>query len=477
MLFTSCANSSGLFSILGGQAFWARDFRSGQGEPYPIQALFRGSSQRANLFVEVSSDVELPSRASSRDILDKFDSAVFETEADWFTTPIDIDGNDKVNIVLMDIKDGGEAAGAYIAGYFDPYNQYPDDVTRDQFGLRSNEAEIVYLDIRNFKAGGEEFFATLAHEYQHLLQFSRASRRASGHDSLVFKDTWITEGLAEVSSDLAGFTEPQLQRVETFELDWPLTAWTGDARDYSLAYMFFRWLTDVFGKPVLTEIFKSDATGPSGIGAAIKAQAAAENFSQNPYNGLSDQAAFQLSYFYWLRAFFPTTNRELAYMVSSPEAELPCLTGCGLNTNEYFFDNDRQLPAVYLEDFGLAGGPFYGQDLRPYTVLARAQYDSDPPTFGPACTSADTDREYCAALYTNDSLNDSEGAYLLAFHTFDESNRLNILNGRETARPIGETADSNHREEHRSTPRFLPPDRHCPGIAPPPLPLPEEYSE
>jgi hypothetical protein len=43
--------------------------------------------------------------------------------------------------------------------------------------------------------------ATLAHEYQHLLQFGKYYR--SEQDDI--EPTWLDEGLAEISSDLTGF--------------------------------------------------------------------------------------------------------------------------------------------------------------------------------------------------------------------------------------------------------------------------------
>ncbi len=117
------------------------------------------------------------------------DSGIKAIAETTFGDPPDIDDNGKLYILLVDVRDGyisGES-DTYVAGYFDPADQ--------TYG--GNHADIIYLDTNpGILAGGdiETQIGTLAHEYQHLIHF--------GSDEN--EETWIDEGLSELSTALMG---------------------------------------------------------------------------------------------------------------------------------------------------------------------------------------------------------------------------------------------------------------------------------
>ena len=73
---------------------------------------------------------------------------------------------------------------------------------------RSNEEDMLYMDIYPSIINSKNFLATMAHEYQHLLQFSYRYR-----EQLSQEYTWLDEGISEVSSDISGYG-PQTSRLK-----------------------------------------------------------------------------------------------------------------------------------------------------------------------------------------------------------------------------------------------------------------------
>jgi hypothetical protein len=136
----------------------------------------------------------------------------------------------------------------------------------------SNQAEMLYLDIYPANIAQPAFLATLAHEYQHLLQFGKYYR-GEQNDT---EPTWIDEGLSEVSSDLTGFG-PQIGRANTFRS--ALLNSTSLIREpaqfglehYASTYIYFRYLADAYGLGLISAIFNHNAVGLSGLNSAIAA--------------------------------------------------------------------------------------------------------------------------------------------------------------------------------------------------------------
>jgi hypothetical protein len=77
--------------------------------------------------------------------------------------------NKKLIILLLDIIDNYDpkSSPTYIAGYFSMKDIFPRSFIRD-----SNEAPMLYIDIKPGKPGDRNFYPTIAHELQHLINFS-----------------------------------------------------------------------------------------------------------------------------------------------------------------------------------------------------------------------------------------------------------------------------------------------------------------
>jgi len=114
----------------------------------------------------------------------EFDNNIYSKIKEAFGEPVDVDGNGLVILFLLDIQDGyGTSSGAYTAGYF-----WSRDLTDSKY---SNRAEMLYIDTYPAKIGDESSYSTMAHEFQHLINFS--VRTAGGKPQM---DTWVNEGLS-----------------------------------------------------------------------------------------------------------------------------------------------------------------------------------------------------------------------------------------------------------------------------------------
>jgi hypothetical protein len=171
--------------------------------------------------------------------------------ADYFTNK---DG--KVLLLLLDIRDTYPKDNAYVAGYFGS-----NDIS--MISPYSNRADMVYLDIKPGKIKTKQFYATIAHELQHLIHYIAEPVVRSEE-----QDTWINEGLSSAAEYLylnnhadtgriayfnSGTDDTEIVRGNTFFV------WDGALADYVTAYLFFQWLRIQSGSTdIYVDIFMSD---------------------------------------------------------------------------------------------------------------------------------------------------------------------------------------------------------------------------
>ena len=138
-----------------------------------------------------------------------------------------IDNDPRLNILNARLKG--------VAGYFSSTDEYPTGVRP-----RSNQREIIYINALNVPPGGASYDQVLAHELQHAIHWNADAS----------EDTWINEGLAELSSSIAlnsSFSIRQFLRSEPISLiNWP-TSSVGGIANYGAASLFMHFFTENFG--------------------------------------------------------------------------------------------------------------------------------------------------------------------------------------------------------------------------------------
>ncbi len=172
--------------------FQVYNFISGNYEYRP--GLFVGEGRHCRLFVEKANLQTLGKdpAAALQQIVKTFDDRVYPTITTWFGEPFvpsEFDLPDgRIYIFLVDIRDN--FSSGYVAGYFDH---------RDIEGLFGNQKPVFFMDINPGSPGNpsdkaNSFYRTLAHEFQHMVSFSRRLQRG-----LPAQERWLDEGLSMFS--------------------------------------------------------------------------------------------------------------------------------------------------------------------------------------------------------------------------------------------------------------------------------------
>ncbi|MDD3149008.1 MAG: hypothetical protein PHD82_17075 [Candidatus Riflebacteria bacterium] len=139
-----------------------------------------------------------------------------------------IDGDDKITLLLFDVKDGYNGSGGFVGGYFYAVDCYLQEKIPEH--LKSNEREMIYLDINPSDPASDRFANTVAHEFQHMIHFNQDSSEY----------TWVNEACSQIAPYLCGFGHAN--QVVSFMRtpDNSLTAWAKEQMlaNYGQVYLW-----------------------------------------------------------------------------------------------------------------------------------------------------------------------------------------------------------------------------------------------
>ena len=234
-------------------AFHAINFTTDR--DYTVMADQAGEGQYCSVYLEQGQTVN---ENDIRDIIDNFDNIIYpRIRAAYGEEQPDVNGDSKIYILLLDIKDDYPSVNAYISGYFDPVDLYPSL-------SNSNGKKILYMDVYpglynapRYYPGNPDpnFIDTLAHEFQHLIH----------HNIKSADKIWLNEAMSEIAPFYA-FNKPDWLRVRTFETgDYhsdSLTDWGGYLPDYAVVYMWAQYMADRFPN----DVFRNILAVPNKIG-------------------------------------------------------------------------------------------------------------------------------------------------------------------------------------------------------------------
>jgi hypothetical protein len=185
------------------------------------------------------------------------------------------DGDTRIQILVYDI--GGNTLG-YFWG-----KDYYDQSMIDASGLKTNLAEIFYINSSFVSSNLDLICSTLAHEFQHMINFNEKTVKRRLNSS-----TWYNEMLSMMAEDviegLIGIMPTHQDHVIKSRIPLFLKDYTGssfttwyenDASagiNYGKGYAFGAYLLRNYGgAALLKEILANDAIDTASITAAIKA--------------------------------------------------------------------------------------------------------------------------------------------------------------------------------------------------------------
>lgn len=243
LFFTLLFSGCNLSPDSGGQeTFWAQNLVNYSWYSVDAALVYTGSYCKVYVQNEYTNQV---SKNTANVIANDFDQNVYTRNRSKFGTEPDVDGDGKVTILVLDIKDGYSGSGGYVAGYFDS--------THELSVLHSNKKDMLFMDCSPGTAGDSTFNLTMAHEFQHMINYNQKVFV----QGVGAQDTWINEGLSTaaesvylgmVNSDRVSYynSDPygDITKGQAF-VAWNSgvgSTYTSALGNYSTVYLFFQWL-------------------------------------------------------------------------------------------------------------------------------------------------------------------------------------------------------------------------------------------
>ncbi len=199
---------------------------------------------------------------------------VIALEEKYFGDFPDINGDDRIDILILDIRDGW-AGGAFMAGYFSHIDQilnYDSSNGRDMVYVDSYPT--IYQGPDNYNSGLAK--ETVTHELQHLIHYNYDED----------ENNWINEGLSIYAQYLCGF---DVDNVSDYLADTnrDITEIVPDLegiineeviKDYHKVGLFTFYMWEQYGDDFIRNLVQSDRKGIGGINVALTSVNKSETF-------------------------------------------------------------------------------------------------------------------------------------------------------------------------------------------------------
>jgi len=308
--------------IVVGQSitFWAQDDWIASQSPnfadsmYQLNAIVQRVGAHCYVVVE---DGQSVSSSNLDHVRDQFDNTIYPTDTSAFGGEPNVDGDTRIFILLMDIRDQNyhdPTYPYYIAGYFWSLHEYRNSELPSPYTGFSNEKEIVHIDLNPASIATCE--GTIAHEFEHMIHWNQDGD----------EETWVDEGCA----DLAGFlcySTHQTSHVNAFlsNTDVQLTTWGGSGSTllahYGASYLFMLYLWEKHGgTSTIRSIVQDTANGIAGIQSHLGGTTFSTAFTRWTVANRIDDTSIGPSPFYY---GYTSINLQASLSPSSDHSTYP----------------------------------------------------------------------------------------------------------------------------------------------------------
>ncbi|RMF88529.1 MAG: hypothetical protein D6736_10310 [Nitrospinota bacterium] len=254
-------------------------------------------------------------------MVEDFETIIHPRSEQLFGEESDVNNDGRITILVTSLLNG-----TGVAGFFLPSDLF----LRDTDNPFSNEQEILYVALPSSSLPLGLIEATMAHEFQHLINFQQKVLRRidQGLPNPPSEDLWLNEALSHLAEDLTGFSEDgddlvnivedYLEQVEFFSLaDNDAFGGSDTLQRRGAGYLFLRYLfeqaggatysstdpagiTDRGGITFLRQLESSSHIGIDNIRTALRTVT-------NPFQQASDP--FQQAFAHWAVALFMDGTR------------------------------------------------------------------------------------------------------------------------------------------------------------------------
>jgi immune inhibitor A len=210
------------------QKFWIAN--SNTNEHFQIDATLLYITPHTYFWAEDGAQVN---KNDLKALMDTFENKIYPTDREFFGsewTP-GVDGDPHIYVVYA------SNIGTTVAGYFSPSDSYNPKVSK-----YSNGHETYVLGTSQ-DLGDNYTYATLAHEFVHMIQFASDRNDVS----------WISEGFAELGAFLNGYDVGGADWLYSQDPDLQLTTWVDSnspdfSAHYGASFLYLAYYLDRFGE-------------------------------------------------------------------------------------------------------------------------------------------------------------------------------------------------------------------------------------
>ncbi|MBF0410743.1 MAG: hypothetical protein HQM10_25585, partial [Candidatus Riflebacteria bacterium] len=184
-------------------------------------------------------------------------SGIYCNDISTFGEPPDIDKNKKTYFLYYKM---GTYMGYGFDGYFNAFDQIPDDVAYSQYKQHSNESDILYMNCAKNDISEDYMLSVLAHEFQHLIHYRYDP------DEL----NWLNESLSEAAMIINGYyTDTEHVKKYTQMPEYPLVA--SGRISYGACLLFGTYIYERFGEMFLRKLVENKDKSIESFSTTFKA--------------------------------------------------------------------------------------------------------------------------------------------------------------------------------------------------------------
>ena len=210
------------------QTFWVMN--SNNNENFQVTASLLYITQHTYFWAEDGAKVDMEDLKA---LMDAFETRIYPTNREFFGSEWTPGVDNDPHIYVLYVGN----IGSSVAGYFSPGDEFNPQVKE-----YSNAHEMFVIGASQ-KLSREYAYATLAHEFVHMIQFPSDRNEVS----------WINEGFAEVGAFLNGYNVGGADWLYTQDPDLQLNDWAGAnspsfGQHYGNSFLYLAYFLDRFGE-------------------------------------------------------------------------------------------------------------------------------------------------------------------------------------------------------------------------------------
>lgn len=247
------------------ETFWTKNIAENKFEK--TEAVLKALGKNCYVFVERGKNV---ADSAVQKIQKSFDEKIYPVDTKVFGSEWKpgIDGDERITLLMFDIKDGFTGKGGYVGGYFFAGDEFLQSQIPAEIPVKSNEREMFYLDIYPSDPTSDHYMAVVAHEFQHMIHFV--------HDPK--ETTWVNESCSQIAPFLCGFGHAGQILSYMKAADNSMTAWSEEQMiaNYGQVYLWNYYLVNRYLKSASSlvsffrELVDDKVQGKEGFEKALK---------------------------------------------------------------------------------------------------------------------------------------------------------------------------------------------------------------